>query len=34
MVVTDNDALSAFARGQLPILRSQLRDDARTMADK
>ncbi|WP_027524362.1 DUF4142 domain-containing protein [Bradyrhizobium sp. Ec3.3] len=30
----DNDALSAFAREQLPILRSQLRDAARTMADK
>jgi hypothetical protein len=34
MVVADNDALSAFARGQLPILGSQLRDAARTMADK
>ncbi|MGY8668304.1 DUF4142 domain-containing protein [Bradyrhizobium sp. UFLA05-109] len=30
----DNKALSAFAREQLPILRSQLRDAARTTADK
>ncbi|WFU38963.1 DUF4142 domain-containing protein [Bradyrhizobium sp. CB82] len=30
----DNDALGAFAREQLPVLRSQLRDAARTLADK
>ncbi len=30
----DNDALSAFARAQLPVLRSQLGDAARSMADK
>jgi hypothetical protein len=30
----DNAALAAFAREQLPILRSQVRDAARTMADK
>ncbi|GLR86424.1 DUF4142 domain-containing protein [Bradyrhizobium iriomotense] len=30
----DNEALRAFAREQLPILRSQLKDAARTMADK
>ena len=30
----DNIALSAFAHEQLPILRSQLKDAARTMADK
>ena len=30
----DSDALSAFARAQLPLLRSQLSDTARSMADK
>jgi hypothetical protein len=30
----DNPALAAFARGQLPVLRAQLRDAERTMADK
>jgi Domain of unknown function (DUF4142) len=30
----DNEALDAFAHEQLPILRSQLKDAARTMADK
>jgi hypothetical protein len=30
----DNEALSAFARAQLPLLRSQLSDTARSMADK
>jgi hypothetical protein len=30
----DNAALASFARAQLPTLRSQVRDDARTMADK
>ncbi len=30
----DNPALGAFAREQLPVLRSQLKDVERTMADK
>lgn len=30
----DNAALAAFAREQLPMLRAQVKDDARTMADK
>ena len=30
----DNEALRAFAREQLPVLRSQLNDAARSMADK
>jgi hypothetical protein len=30
----DNAALASFAREQLPVLRSQVRDDQRTMADK
>ncbi|MDX3968853.1 MAG: DUF4142 domain-containing protein [Bradyrhizobium sp.] len=30
----DNAALAAFAREQLPMLRSQVRDAGRTMADK
>ena len=30
----DNAALAAFAREQLPLLRAQVRDAARTMADK
>ena len=30
----DNAALAAFAREQLPVLRSQVKDAARTMADK
>jgi hypothetical protein len=30
----DNPALAAFAREQLPILRSQVKDAERTMADK
>jgi len=30
----DNQALGAFAREQLPVLRSQLNDTARSMADK
>ncbi|MGY8637139.1 DUF4142 domain-containing protein [Bradyrhizobium sp. 14AA] len=30
----DNAALAAFARGQLPALRSQVKDAERTMADK
>lgn len=30
----DNAALAAFARGQLPLLRSQVKDAERTMADK
>ncbi|OAF02893.1 hypothetical protein AYJ54_25120 [Bradyrhizobium centrolobii] len=30
----DNAALASFAREQLPLLRSQLRDAERTMADK
>ncbi len=30
----DNTALAAFAREQLPMLRSQVRDAERTMADK
>ncbi|MGY3346350.1 hypothetical protein ACVWZ4_000424 [Bradyrhizobium sp. USDA 4472] len=32
--VADNSALAAFARDQLPTLRSQLKDAERTMADK
>lgn len=30
----DNDELGSFARTQLPVLRSQLNDTARSMADK
>ncbi|MBR0774621.1 DUF4142 domain-containing protein [Bradyrhizobium diazoefficiens] len=30
----DDAALASFARAQLPMLRSQVRDDARAMADK
>jgi tetratricopeptide (TPR) repeat protein len=30
----DNTALASFAREQLPMLRSQVRDDARAMSDK
>lgn len=30
----DNPALATFAREQLPMLRSQVKDAARTMADK
>ncbi|MDA9399664.1 hypothetical protein [Bradyrhizobium sp. CCBAU 45389] len=30
----DNAALAVFARGQLPLLRSQIKDAERTMADK
>ena len=30
----DNAALAAFARDQLPVLRAQVKDAARTMADK
>ena len=30
----DNGALAAFAREQLPMLRSQVKDAERTMADK
>jgi hypothetical protein len=30
----DNAALAAFAREQLPMLRSQVKDAKRTMADK
>lgn len=30
----DNSALAAFAREQLPVLRAQLKDAERTMADK
>ena len=30
----DNAALAAFAREQLPMLRSQVKDAERTMADK
>lgn len=30
----DNAALAAFAREQLPMLRAQVKDDERTMADK
>src|SRR3569623_104065 len=30
----DNDELSAFARTQLPVLRSQMNDAARSIADK
>ncbi|UWU71038.1 DUF4142 domain-containing protein [Bradyrhizobium sp. NC92] len=34
LVAPDNAALAAFAREQLPLLRAQVRDAERTMADK